>query len=640
MRFRLLSSLAFLGMVAISANAAEEKPNTSNLGKQIANFTLTDAKGKAISLHEFKDRKAIVVVFLSFECPVSTSYSQPLADMVAEFGKAGVAFLGLTVNPDEAAAEVEKQARANKLPFSVFKDAGFRAADALGAEITPEAFLLDGSFHLRYRGRIDNSFYARLKKNQKPLVEDLRQAISELVTGRPVSVPATVAIGCSIQRSSPAAAGKVTYYRDVLPILQNRCQSCHRPGEVGPFSLMSYRQAVNWAEDIKTFTQTRRMPPWKLVDGLDFHNERKLTDREIAALASWVDAGTPAGDAKDAPPPREFPQGWQLGTPDLVLTVPDDFQVGPTGNDLFRCFVLPTNLPEDKYVAAVEVRPGNRRILHHTLLFIDRTGRARKLEEQAQNAKPDETDPHAPTSLDRGPGYSVAMGVGFVPQGGMSGWAPGQMPRYLPEGTGYYLPKGADIVMQAHYHRDGRLEKDRTSIGLFFVKTPKARQYQGGVMAGSQAGGALPIFFSIPAGKDHHVVKGSMWATGDCRLYSIMPHMHLLGKEIAVTLTPPDGPAKTLLAIKEWDYNWQETYWFKEPVQIRAGSRLDVTAVYDNSSNNPNNPFDPPRTIYFGEYTTNEMCFVFLGGLSDRPMARNLPLTRRDAKLASPAKTK
>jgi len=597
------------------------------LGKKIANFTLADAHGKTWSLYDLKDRKAIVLVFLSFECPVSTSYSQPLADMAAEFGKAGVAFVGLTTNADDTAAAVAKQALHYKLPFPVLKDAAFKGADALKAELTPEAFVLDGGFVLQYRGRIDNGFYARLKRNQKPLQEDLRQALGELLSGRPVSVPVTLAVGCAIQRETPASKGNLTFYRDVLPILQNRCQTCHRPGEVGPFSLMTYRQAVNWAGDIKSFAQSRQMPPWKPVAGPAFHNERKLTDQEIATLTAWVDAGTPAGDDKDAPRPREFPQGWQLGTPDLVLTVPEDFQLGPTGGDTYRCFVLPTNLPEDKYVAAVEVRPGNRRILHHTLLFIDRTGQGRKLEERAKKQPiRDSADGHAPGALDRGPGYSVAMGVGFLPQGGLSGWAPGQMPRYLPEGTGYFLPKGADIVMQAHYHRDGRLEKDRTTVGLFFAKNPKARQFQTAVMAGGGNRVGLPLFFAIPAGDDHFPVKGKLWATDDFNLYSIMPHMHLLGKEVVVTLTPPDGPARTLVAIKEWDYNWQETYWFKEPVRVKAGSRLDVAAYYDNSAKNPNNPNDPPRVVYFGEYTTNEMCFIFMGGLADQPGLRKLPL--------------
>jgi peroxiredoxin len=649
MRFWSLSFLSLIAVFSVSmVLRADDIPSTANLGKKIANFSLTDAQGKTWSLYDAKDQKAVVIVFLSFECPVSTSYAQPLADMAAEFGKAGVAFVGLTVNPEQSDAEVAREARNYKLPFPVLRDARFKAADALKAEITPEVFLLGGDFVLRYRGRIDNGYYARLKRNQKPLNEDLRQALGEELSGRPIRVPATAAVGCAIQRTSPVRTGRLTYYRDVLPILQEHCQACHRPGEVGPFSLMTYRQAVNLSEDIKGFTQSRRMPPWKPVAGADFHNQRKLTDRELATLAAWVDAGTPAGDARDAPPPRTFPEGWQLGTPDLVLTVPEDFQVGPTGNDLFRCFVLPTNLPEDKYVAAVEIRPGNRRILHHTLLFVDRTGQGRKLEQQAQKRSAGEPgasapggDPHAPTPLDRGPGYSVAMGVGFAPQGGLSGWAPGQMPRVLPEGTGYYLPKGADIIMQAHYHRDGRLEKDRTSIGLFFVKQPKARMFQTAVMAGGNDGRiALPLFFAIPPGNDHFPVKGSLWASADCNLYSIMPHMHLLGKEITVTLHPPEGPARTLVAIKEWDYNWQETYWFKEPVHIKKGSRLDVLAVYDNSAKNPNNPFDPPRTVFFGEYTTNEMCFVFLGGLADEPGLRRLPLTRRNPKVAAQANAK
>jgi hypothetical protein len=194
--------------------------------------------------------------------------------------------------------------------------------------------------------------------------------------------------------------------------------------------------------------------------------------------------------------------------------------------------------------------------------------------------------------------------------------------------------------MQVHYHRDGRLEKDRTSVGLYFVKAPKARQYQGAAIAGSAGGqGLLRLFFAIPAGAERFPIKGSLWAKGDCTLYSIMPHMHLLGKEISVTLTPPDGPQRTLVAIKEWDYNWQETYVFKEPVQVKAGSRLDVLAIYDNSAGNPNNPFNPPRTVTFGEQTTNEMCFVFLGGLSPNP-GRRLPLSpvppdRKNARAAA-----
>jgi hypothetical protein len=211
------------------------------------------------------------------------------------------------------------------------------------------------------------------------------------------------------------------------------------------------------------------------------------------------------------------------------------------------------------------------------------------------------------------------MGVGFLPRGSLSGWAPGQMGRYLPEGTGIHLPKGSDVVMQVHYHRNGRLEKDRTSIGIYFAKKTPERTFQGGLISGG-------FFFAIPPGAERYPLKGSTTATADCTLHSIMAHMHMLGKEIKVTMTPPDGKMQTLLGIKEWEYNWQETYFFKEPVFVKAGTRLDVEAIYDNSSKNPNNPFDPPRRVTFGEQTTNEMCFIFLGGTSTG-RGQRLPLT-------------
>jgi hypothetical protein len=213
------------------------------------------------------------------------------------------------------------------------------------------------------------------------------------------------------------------------------------------------------------------------------------------------------------------------------------------------------------------------------------------------------------------------MGIGILPSGGLGGWVPGQLARNLPPGTGMLLPKGSDLVLQLHYHRNGRLEKDRTSIALYLAKKPVRQEYQGGVLSGG-------IFFSIPPGVARYPLKGGSWASEDFTLHSITPHMHLLGKAIKVTLTPPGGAKQTLLEIKDWDYNWQETYSLKRPVQVKAGARLEVEAVYDNSDKNPNNPFDPPQRVRFGEQTTNEMCFVFLGGVSAR-RGQRLPLSPR-----------
>ncbi len=640
------SAAALASLIVVTTLAADsvpkEKPTTANLGKKIANVSFTNAAGKTVALHDFKDKKAIVVVFLSFDCPVSNSYAQPLADMYREFHKQGIAFLGLTTNTEETDAEVAKQAKHFNLPFAVVCDRKLAAAAAFQADITPECFVLDGDFVLRYRGRIDNAYSDRLKKKPQVTEHNLKQVIGELLSGRPVRVAATVAIGCPIprQQAPPPPIGNVTYYRDVVPILQNNCQSCHRPGEVGPFSLMTYRQAVNWAEDIKSYTQRRIMPPWKPAESVKFHNERRLSDKELATLAAWVDGGTPQGNVKDAPPPAKFPDGWQLGTPDLVLAVPEEFTLGPTGRDLFRCFVLPTNLKEDKYVVAVEVRPGNPRIVHHTIQFIDTKGQARKLEEkQRDKDKNQPIDPKQPaTKYDRGPGYSMAMGVGFIPQGSLLGWAPGQLGRFLPQGSGIFLPKTSDLVVQVHYHRNGRVEKDKTQVGLYFAKKPIDKRYAGSVLAGG-SGGLLGRFFAIPAGAERYPLQGDSWATADYTLHSVMPHMHLIGKEIKVSLTPPEGKELTLIHIKEWDYNWQETYFLKEPMQIKAGTRFHVDAWYDNSDKNPNNPFNPPRRITVGEQTTNEMCFVFLGGTAGQfnrilPMSPLGPGGRKDKKTA------
>ncbi|MGF1577803.1 MAG: redoxin domain-containing protein [Gemmataceae bacterium] len=605
-----------------TAQEQGENASRAKLGKKIPNLVFQTAAGKKRKLYDLKDHKAIVIAFLSFECPVSKSYSRPLAKLFLKYKESGVAVLGIVPHPDKNQRQVEKDAKPFELPFPVYHDHGFRYANAFEADYTPEVFVLDGNFVVRYRGRIDDSYYARLKRNPKVTSHDLLKAVDEVVAGRPVSHPATKPIGCLIFRGDQKLAkkGPVTYHRDVLPILQKRCQGCHRPGEVGPFSLMTYRQAVNWAADIKTFTQNRYMPPWKATSGMKFHDERKMPKKEIALLAKWVDTGTPEGNPKDAPPPVEFPKGWQLGDPDMVMQMPSAWQLGPDGPDVFRCFVFPTKFSEDKYCSAVELRPSNRAIVHHILLFVDTKGRGRRRQVRAQareRARPSRYD-------DKGPGYSVpagssGIGVGVIPEGNLGGWAPGVIPRYFPKGAGFYLPKGADIVMQVHYHRNGRLEKDRTRIGLHFSKNKKCRPIQAFPLpGGTKAPGLYRIFFTIPPNKKRFPLGGSAWAMEDCELYSITPHMHMLGKEMYVTMTTPDGKTKTIIGIDDWDYQWQEEYRFKKPLKIKRGTKLTVKAYYDNTADNPLNPFSPPRTVTFGDETTNEMCFAFLGGSSNR----------------------
>jgi peroxiredoxin len=288
------ASLAGL-LLAVPARA-DPPMVTDKLNKPI-DFSLAGADGKAVALSALKGPKAVVVVFLSFECPVSNGYAGPLAELHRTYSKQGVAFVGAGFGEED---ELAKQAKEFRLPFPVLRDKGFAAADACKAITTPEVFALDHNLVLRYRGRIDNGYLARLKKAPVTTRHDLREALDDVLAGKPVRTPVTPAVGCPIARDRAVKkTGTVTYHRDVLPILQNQCQQCHRPGEVGPFSLTTYRQAVNWAPDIKDYTRSGKMPPWKPVDGPSFHNERKLTSKEIDTLAKWVDEGTPEGDPAD-----------------------------------------------------------------------------------------------------------------------------------------------------------------------------------------------------------------------------------------------------------------------------------------------------------------------------------------------------
>jgi hypothetical protein len=317
---------------------------------------------------------------------------------------------------------------------------------------------------------------------------------------------------------------------------------------------------------------------------------RRLPDEDIETIARWVDAGAPEGDPQNLPPPLEFPDGWALGQPDTILEPAVDYSPDPQGSDIYRCFTMPTNFTEDRWVSAVEIRPGNRAIVHHVLVFIDRTGVSVQL---------DEADP--------GPGYTCFGGPGFLPSGGLGGWAPGARPQVLPDGVGWLVPAGAHVVMQVHYRPNGNPETDRTKIGLHFATKPVSKRFY-----------SLPVLnrdFAIPPGDEHYRVTRRLEIPSgvDVTALSIAPHMHLLGREMEVKATLPDGQTKCLIYINDWDFNWQGSYFFKEPVPLPGGTVINLTAYYDNSDNNPWNPNSPPQTVTWGERTVDEMCIAFIG---------------------------
>jgi mono/diheme cytochrome c family protein len=378
-----------------------------------------------------------------------------------------------------------------------------------------------------------------------------------------------------------------TFNRDIAPILYKNCSNCHRPGEVAPFALLTYQDAAKRARQIAEITGERVMPPWKATPGYgDFLDARRLTDQQIAAIRDWAEHGAPEGDPAAKPTPPKFPAGWLAGEPDRVFTMAKAYSIPAEGPDQFRCFVIPLDAPADEYVKSVEFRPGNRRIVHHAILFLDTTGEARKRE----------TSP--------GEGYSCVGGPGLDITGSLGGWAPGAQPAVARDGVAHTIPKGADLVMQIHYHLDGKLEQDQSSLGLTFSKIPPTKGLTLFVLGNEK--------IDIPAGEASYVVKASGVLPLDAEAVAIFPHAHYLCKDMRVDARLPDGTVTPLIWIKDWDFNWQGAYRYASPVKLPKGTRLEMQYTYDNSASNPHNPSHPPQEVKFGEQTTDEMAFAFV----------------------------
>ncbi len=378
-----------------------------------------------------------------------------------------------------------------------------------------------------------------------------------------------------------------TFNRDIAPILYQNCSNCHRPGEVAPFPLLTYQDAAKRAGQLAQITQLRVMPPWKATPGYgDFLDVRRLTHEQIATIRDWAAHGAPEGDPALKPEPPKFPHGWLAGEPDQVFKMTQSYTVPAEGADQFRCFVIPLNANEDEYVKKVEFRPGNPRIVHHAILFLDTSGEARRRE----------TTP--------GQGYSCVGGPGLDITGSLGGWAPGAMPATARDGVAHTIKKGSDLVMQIHYHLDGKQEQDQSTVGLTFAKTPPTKGLTLMVLGNEK--------IDIPAGDPSYVVKASGVLPMDAEAVAIFPHAHYLCKDMKVDAHLPDGSVVPLIWIKDWDFNWQGAYRYASPVKLPAGTRLEMQYTYDNSAANPHNPSNPPREVKFGEQTTNEMAFAFV----------------------------
>ncbi len=556
-------------MGGLAPLAASDVP-TSPLGKRIENFQLADFRGKEFALDELKQSKAVVVAFVGVECPLVGHYASRLQQLADKFATSGVAIIAIDSNQQDSLTELAAFARKHKLEIPVLKDPGNKVADQFGAERTPEVFVLDSERRVVYYGRIDDQFTYG-KQRSKAEQAYLTTALDQLLAGETIATPHAQSVGCHIGRIlSPKTDSEITYSKQIARIFQNRCVSCHRPGEIGPFSLTSYDEAVGWAEMIDEVVKEQRMPPWHANPAHGkFRNDARLSDEEKVQVQRWVAAGAPEGDKNDLPPPREFTVGWQIGQPDQIVYMSDKpYSVPATGEVRYQYFVVDPGFKEDKWVQLAECRPDNRAVVHHIIVAVmPPTGQRLSGEDFASNW--------------------------------LTATAPGARPLMLPDGLAKHVPAGSKLVFQMHYTPNGTAQEDRSCVGFKFADPKIVKQVVGTDKAANPG-------FRIPPGESNHHVEAFHRFDRDMLMLAMFPHMHLRGKAFRYTATYPDGQSEILLDVPHYDFGWQNSYEFIEPKRMPKGTKLHCEAWFDNSEDNLANP-DPTVTVRWGDQTWEEM---------------------------------
>ena len=539
----------------------------------VSDFTLANYRGTPWSLSGAADSKLVVVAFLGTECPLAKLYGPRLVELRSQFDGKGVAFVGINANTQDSMTEISAYVDRHKITFPMLKDVGNRVADQFAAERTPEVFVLDEHRIVRYRGRIDDQYLIGITR-EKAGRQDLAIAIEELLAGEDVSVPHTEPLGCHIGRiQKTVATGDVTYTNQISRILNKHCVECHRMGEIAPFALTRYEDAIGWEDTILEVIADNRMPPWfaNPKHGT-FRNDARLTDAEKELLRTWIKNGMPEGNESDLPEPPKFADGWRMPEPDQVIFVRDEpFNVPAQGVVNYQYFPVDPGWTEDKYVCASEARPDNVSVVHHIIAYVIPPGSDGKKERDRRM---------------------------------LVGYAPGSDPNVLGDGIAMHVPAGSTLVFEMHYTPNGAEQTDRSYIGLKFMhKDDVKKQLRGGA--------AINTKFEIPAGAANHLVNADYVSDRHELLLEMTPHMHLRGKSFRYEATYPDGTQEVLLDVPHYDFNWQLSYAPVTPKRLPRGTRIHCTAGFDNSTHNVVNP-DPAASVRWGNQSWEEMMIGFL----------------------------
>jgi cytochrome c553 len=404
--------------------------------------------------------------------------------------------------------------------------------------------------------------------------------------------------GAGAQSAQPQATVP-TFSRDVAPILYTHCVSCHRPGEIGKMPLVTFEQARPYARAMANAVTTRTMPPWHAdAPAGTFHNERSLSDRERQTIAAWAASGAPNGDPKDLPALPAFTEGWALGKPDVVLEMQEDYPVPAKGTVQYEWLYIPTNFTEAKWVKSLEIRPGNRSVVHHVLIYYRAKPDGKTPPVARANQKDQSNPPPDEPGVSAHPRRSDFAGM---PPRLIATYAPGTNPQVAPEGTAFRLEPGGVLELQMHYTATGQATTDRTKVGITFSTEPSPREVR--------AQHFMNMTLKLPAGASDVAVTTDLEFLQDATVWGLFPHTHLRGKKWAYTLELPNGEKKSILSVPRYDFNWQTYYMFKEPLRVPRGAKIVSTAWYDNSAANKNNP-NPNVDVFWGDQTWQEMQYT------------------------------
>ena len=538
---------------------------------EVPNFALLDDQGKNHELHR-ADGRAVVLFFTGVGCPVARKSAGKLLELKKQFaGDITVWLVDSELDADRAALrkEVEELGLGN-LP--VLLDTKQALAQALGVQRTAETLVIDTkSWSIAYRGALDDQLTEGAEK-PAPTVRYAELALGALLKGEAVPYPQTAVKGCLLTFGKDENE-RVDYAKEVAPILKAHCVTCHRAGDIGPFAFASYQTAKRKARMIEEVLLTHRMPPWHAdPQHGKFANDSELSAADTQTLLRWIKQGAPKSeDADPLAEPMPDAAEWPLGKPDYIVKLPQPQEIPATGVLGYRHVKIPSPVPEDAWISAAVVKPGNRKVLHHCIAFATFDGVVKE---------------------PGGPGVKLA------------GWAPGRLAARLPEETGLFLGRGAQLDIELHYTTIGTPQTDQTEIGLYLHREKPTLAYRTGM--------AIKTDFTIPPNEPEVSSSATFKFARDSILYSLTPHMHMRGSRMKYEALYPDGRRETLLSVPRYDFNWQTSYRLAEPLRMPAGTKILCSGAFDNSAKNPFNP-DSTKTVKWGDQSWDEMFIGYVG---------------------------